>query len=151
MSLAHEVAQIRQVPILSQLELPSQKMLCFASERVFYAPGETVFRQGDGADAAYVILEGAVEIVIATMAGPLRINTVDRNGVFGEIGLCGDLPRSATAVAMSPLELLRIPRDVFQKVIHASPRASNCLTEILAQRLSRTTELLSEALHCQPG
>jgi CRP-like cAMP-binding protein len=149
MSLAQEVAVIRQIPILSHLEQAAQKMLCFASERVYYGAGETVFRQGEGADAAYIIIDGAVKIVIATPAGPLHINDVERHGIFGEIGMFGDLPRSATAIATAPLELLRIPRDVFHKVIHGNAEASRCLTTVLAERLTRMTEQLSDAVICQ--
>ena len=149
MSLAQEVAVIRQIPILSHLEHAAQKMLCFASERVYYAAGETVFRQGDGADCAYIVIDGSVEIVISTPAGPLRINGVERFGIFGEIGMLGDLPRSATAVAGSCLELLRVPGDVFQKVIHGNPEAARSLTVVLAERLSRTTELLCETAGCR--
>jgi len=146
MSLAQEVELIRQVPLLAKLEPTAQKMLCFASERVFYGTGETVFRQGDTADAAYVIIDGEVEIAIATISGSMRINTVQNFEVFGEIGMFGELPRTASAVAITPLELLRVPRDVFHKVIHASPAAVCCLTSTLAERLSRTTGQLSEAV-----
>lgn len=149
MSLAQEVAVISKIPILSHLEHAAQKMLCFASERVRYAAGETVFRQGDGADSAYIVIDGSVEIVVATPAGPLRINGVERYGIFGEIGMLGDLPRSATAVATTGLELLRVPRDVFQKVIHGNPEAARCLTIVLAERLFRTTELLCASASCQ--
>jgi len=76
---------------------------------------------------------------------------VEHNGVFGETGMFGDLPRSATAVAASPLELLRIPRDVFHKVLHDNPAAARCLATVLAQRLSRTTERLSEEIAFQCG
>ena len=149
MSLAQEVELVRKVPLLAELEPAAQKMLCFASERVYYGAGEEVFRRGERADAAYVIIEGEVEIVIATASGPMRINTVRNYDVFGEIGMFGDLPRSASAIALSPLELLRVPRDVFHRVVHASPAAARCLTELLAQRLSKTTEQLSEAVLCQ--
>lgn len=151
MSLDREVDLIRQIPILSRLSPAAQKMLCFASERVFYGAGETVFRQGDGSDAAYVIIEGSVDIVIATSAGPLRINTVERYGTLGETGMFGDLPRSATAIAVEPLEMLRISRDVFHQVIHCNPDAAQRLISVLAQRLANTTEQLSDAVICQAG
>jgi len=144
MSLAQEVAVIRQIPVLSQLAQAAQKMLCFASERVFYGAGDVIFRQGDSADAAYIVIDGTVEILVATPSGPLRISGVERHGILGEIGTLGDQPRSATAVAATPLELLRVPRDVFRRVIHDNPEAARSLTVILAERLSRTTGLLSE-------
>jgi len=151
MSLAQEVAAIRQIPVLRHLEPAAQKMLCFASERVFYATGDVIFRQGDGADAAYIVIDGSVEILVSTPSGPLRINGVERHGIFGEIGTLGDVPRSATAVAGTPLELLRVPREVFHRVILDNPQAARGLTVVLAERLSRTTGLLSEAANRRTG
>jgi CRP-like cAMP-binding protein len=144
MCLEQEVDLVRQIPVLRHLDLAAQKMLCFASERVYYAAGDVIFCQGDSADAAYIVIDGLVEILVTTPAGRLRLNGVERHGIFGEIGTLGDLPRSATAVAATPLELLRVPRDVFHRVIHDNPEAARSLTLVLAERLSRTTGLLSE-------
>jgi len=52
MSLDQEVEMIRQVPILGGLTPAALKMLCFASERMVFEPGEVVFRQGETADSA---------------------------------------------------------------------------------------------------
>src|SRR5688572_6292576 len=98
MSLTQEVELIRQVPILSNLAPAAQKMLCFASERVCFEAGQVLFRQGDKADAAYIVIEGSIEIVVWTASGSLLVNTVEQFGVIGETGMFGDLPRSATAI-----------------------------------------------------
>jgi len=105
MSLEQEVELIRQFPIFSKIQPAMQKLLCFSSERLTYDAGQVMFNAGDAADAAYIIIEGAVKIVIATPSGPLHINDVERHGIFGEIGMFGDLPRSATAIASAPPEL----------------------------------------------
>lgn len=145
MSLAKEVEAIRQVPMLSHLEATSQKMLCFASERLIYEPGQVLFRQGEAADAAYVVIDGSVEIVLCTASGSLLLNTLSQNDFFGETGMFGDVPRSATAIAKTRLDTLRIPRDVFRRTIHGCPDAALELSCILARRLANTTVQLSAA------
>jgi CRP-like cAMP-binding protein len=142
MSLAQEAEFIRQVPMLSHLEHTDQKILCFASERVVFEPGEVLFRQGDAADAAYVIIEGTVEILVWTATGSLLVNCVGQYDILGETGIFGDLPRSATAVAKTRLEALRIPPDLFRRMIHGSPETALELSHILAQRLAKTTAQL---------
>ena len=146
MSLSQEVELIRQVPILSNLAPAAQKMLCFASERMCYEAGQVLFRQGDAADAAYILIDGAVEIVVWTASGSLLVNTVEKYGVIGETGMFGDLPRSATAVAKTRLEALRVPKDVFCQSIHGNPEAALRLTCMLAERLASTTAKLSLAV-----
>jgi len=145
MSLAQEAELIRQVPMLSQLEQASRKMLCFASERVVFEPGEVLFRQGDAADAAYVVIEGTIEIAVWTASGSLLINDVGQYEILGESGIFGDLPRSATATAKTRIEALRIPRDLFRRMIHGSPDVAFHLSQVLAQRLARTTAQLGMA------
>jgi CRP-like cAMP-binding protein len=145
MSLAYEFDCIRQIPILSVLTPATQKMLCFASERLCYEPGQVVFRQGDPADAAYIILDGTVEVVLWTRTGSLLINTVEQYGIIGEIGMFGDLPRSATAIARTQLGTLRVPREVFRNTVQAHPDAAMRLSALLAQRLANTTAQLCAA------
>lgn len=143
MSLAQESALIRQVPILSCLEPVSQKMLCFVSDRIAFAPGEVLFRQGESADSAYVILEGTVEIMVWTSSGSLLVNSVGEHEILGETGMFGDLPRSATAVARGRVQALRVPSDLFRSMIHSSPDAAIHLSHVLARRLANTTAQLS--------
>lgn len=145
MSLAQEAELIRRIPMLSQLEAAAQKMLCFASERVVFEPGQALFRQGEAADAAYVVIEGSVEIVVRTASGSLLVDCVGQNQILGEAGMFGDLPRSATAIARTRLETLRIPRDVFRSVLQGSSDAALHLSHMLAQRLAKTTAWLSVA------
>jgi len=145
MSLAQEAELVRQVPILSRLEPAAQKMLCFASERVVFQPGEVLFRQGESADAAYIVLEGDVEIMVWTAGGSLLINRIGPHEILGETGMFGDLPRSATAVAKARIEALRVPSDLFRRMLHSSPDAALHLSHVLAQRLARTTAQLSLA------
>ena len=145
MSLAQEVELVRHVPMLSRLDSAAQKMLCFASERVVYEAGEILFRQGDAPDAAYLVLDGSVDVVVWTASGSLVLNTVGANEVLGETGMFGDLPRSATVVARTRLEALRIPREVFHSTIHRCPDAALYLSRLLAERLAKTTAQLSAA------
>ena len=70
------------------------KLLAGAGSRSFKA-GETIFRTGDAASELFVVQSGAVEIRI----GDRVIETVPENGIFGEMALIDDAPRSATAVA----------------------------------------------------
>jgi CRP-like cAMP-binding protein len=87
-------------------------------------------------------MEGEVDITVPTPKGPLLVNTLTRNDVIGEIGIFGDVPRTATAVARTKVEVLRISRDVFVNVIRGNPDAAIALIRILADRLAKTTAQL---------
>jgi len=143
MSLEQEVELIRQFPIFSKIQLAMQKLLCFSSERLTYDAGQVMFNAGDAADAAYIIIDGSVEISVPTPSGPIIVNQLGKNELLGEIAIFGDVPRTATAKAMSKVETLKISKDMFVKVIRENPDAAVELIKILAGRLANTTSQLT--------
>lgn len=147
MSLEQEVELIRRFPIFSRIQPAIQKLLCFSSERLTYEAGQVIFRAGDVADAAYVVIDGSIEISVPTPKGPLVVSTVGRNEIIGEIAIFGDVPRTATCTALTKLETLRISKDLFNNVIRESPDAAIELIRVLATRLSNTTAALSKQMN----
>lgn len=144
MSLEQEVELIRQFPIFSKIQPAMQKLLCFSSERLTYDAGQVMFNAGDAADAAYIIIDGSVEISVPTPSGPIIVNTLGKNELLGEIAIFGEVPRTATAKALSKLETLKISKDLFIKVIRENPDAAIELIKILAGRLANTTSQLTQ-------
>ena len=143
MSLEQEVELIRQFPIFSKIQPAMQKLLCFSAERLAFAAGQVMFNAGDAADAAYIIIEGSVEISVPTPSGPIVVNTLGHNELLGEIAIFGDVPRTATAKALSKLDTLKISKELFIKVVRENPDAAIELIKILASRLANTTSQLT--------
>jgi CRP-like cAMP-binding protein len=143
MSLEQEVELIRQFPIFSKIQPAMQKLLCFSAERLTYDAGQVMFNAGDSADAAYVVIDGTVEISVPTPSGPIIINTMTKNELLGEIAIVGDVPRTATAKAVSKVETLKISKELFVKIIRENPDAAVELIRILAARLASTTSQLT--------
>jgi CRP-like cAMP-binding protein len=84
-----------------------------------------------------------VEISVPTPAGPIIVNTLTRNDILGEIAIFGEVPRTATAKAVTRLETLKISKDLFIKIIRENPDAAIELIRILASRLANTTNQLT--------
>jgi CRP-like cAMP-binding protein len=143
MSLEQEVELIRQFPIFSKIQPAMQKLLCFSAERLTYDAGQVMFNAGDAADAAYVVIDGTVEISVPTPSGPIVINTMTKNEILGEIAIVGEVPRTATAKAVTKLETLKISKELFIKIIRENPDAAIELIRILASRLASTTSQLT--------
>jgi CRP/FNR family transcriptional regulator, cyclic AMP receptor protein len=146
MSLEQEVELIRQFPIFAQIQPAMQKLLCFSAERLTYNAGQVMFKAGDMGDAAYIVIEGKVEISVPSSSGPIVVNMVGRNEIIGEIAIFGDVPRTATAKAVTRLETLRISKELFTKIIRENPDAALELIRVLAGRLANTTAQLSRTI-----
>ena len=143
MSLEQEVELIRQFPIFSKIQPAMQKLLCFSAERLNYDAGQVIFNAGDSGDSAYIIIDGTVEISVPTPSGPIVINTMGKNDLLGEIAIVGEVPRTASAKALTKVETLLISKELFMKIIHENPDAAVELIKILAARLASTTSQLT--------
>jgi len=146
MSLEQEVELIRQFPIFSKIQPAMQKLLVFSAERLSYVPGQVMFNAGDMGDAAYIVINGEVEISVPTPGGPIVVNKLGRNDIIGEIAIFGEVPRTATATALTALETLKISKELFAQVIRENPDAALELIRVLAARLANTTNQLSRTL-----
>ena len=84
MDLAEETDLLRKIPMFAKMETSKLKLLAFASEIVVFEDGDVVFNSGDSADYAYVIMEGAVNIMTDTPSGPVVTATLTEKGINGE-------------------------------------------------------------------
>jgi len=110
--------------------------------------GETVFAQGDPADAVYAILHGDGHVRIGAVdrhAKALMVEVFRAGDIFGEIGVIDGGPRTAWAVAEGRVRLMRIPNTMFLAHVAASPDLAAALCRLMARRLRRTFELFQDA------
>lgn len=102
--------------------------------------GEVLFHQGDPGDALFVVLSGAIKIVLPSEEGDEAILTTVHPGDFlGELALIDGADRSATAVALEPTETLMLSRERFRELIEEEPELRDALLAALAAELRRLT------------
>jgi len=51
-------------------------------DRIVLQPGESLFKEGEYGDRAYVVQEGSVNIVKANGEGEIVLGTVDKGGIL---------------------------------------------------------------------
>jgi CRP-like cAMP-binding protein len=145
MQLKDEVELLRRVPLFAGVAPSKLKLLAFTSDRVSYRAGDLLFKQGDPADAAYVLLSGSADILVGNGNDQIKVATLESNSIVGEIAILCDVARTATVKAAVPLETLRIKKDQFIRLLAEFPEMAVEIMRVLADRLSRTTAELSEA------
>ncbi len=142
MSLTEELEAIKRIPLFCKVDPARLKLLAFTSERLTFADGQYLFHLGDDGDAAYIILEGEVEILAGEKEQPIA--RLGANELIGEIGMLCSQPRSASVRAVATVTALRIPKDVFMPMLTEFPGMALEVTIELAHRLERTTRQLVE-------
>jgi CRP/FNR family transcriptional regulator, cyclic AMP receptor protein len=108
------------------------------------APGERLFCKGDAGDALYVVLEGEVEVGVATLGGrQVRFASLGAGAVLGELAVTDGGPRSADATALRRTRLMRLTRASVVAALESEPPALLALAAELAARL-RAADLAIE-------
>ena len=143
MSLDQEVEILRQIPLFANIETAKLKLMCFASERLAFKPGQVLFKQGDSGDAAYIVIDGEAEVIAETAAGPVSVAVLGRNDIIGEIAILCDVPRTATIKAAGELITLKVTKELFFRMVTDFPEMGVEIMRVLAHRLESTTAQLS--------
>ena len=145
MSLIQDVEVLRNIPLFAKVDPTKLKLLAFTSERLQYASGDELFHQGDDGDAAYVILEGQADILVDTPKGAVKVARLGKNDIIGEVAILCDVPRTATVVAQSNLETLRVSKDGFFHLVTQFPQVAIEVMSEIASRLHHTMQALTDA------
>ncbi|MGF1455848.1 MAG: cyclic nucleotide-binding domain-containing protein [Alphaproteobacteria bacterium] len=145
MGLKEEVDLLRRIPLLAKVDTAQIKLLAFASERLTFEAEQTLFRQGEEGDGAYLIISGEADVVVEAPSGPIQIARVERNAFIGEIAILCDVPRTASVIAHTRLETLKISKELFFRMVTEFPVMAVEVMRVLAERLEHTTELLRDA------
>jgi CRP/FNR family cyclic AMP-dependent transcriptional regulator len=95
------------------------------------AAGSVIFREGEDAQELFVIRSGRVRIQI----GNRTITELSTNDIFGEMALIDNEPRSATAVAITDLELVAVSEKQFLFLVSQTPHFALKVMRVLARRL----------------
>jgi MFS family permease len=96
--------------------------------------GETVIREGDDADAVYLVRSGTFDVSVAGSV----INHMEAGDWFGEIGLIHHRPRTATVAATADATLWRLPADAFLDVLEDAASPPAAMLESMTERLRRS-------------
>jgi CRP-like cAMP-binding protein len=142
MSLQQETEMLRNIPMFSTMDAARLKLLSFTSERVSYMAGEEFIKQGEVGESAFVIMSGAVDVILETAEGPRTVGTIGANQLVGEIALLHNGRRTATLRAKTPVSCLLLSKDVFFHLLREFPDFSLAVMRDLAARLERVTQQL---------
>jgi CRP-like cAMP-binding protein len=107
------------VPLFSGLQQRDLKRIAALADEVWFPPGRFVIEEGKPALAFYVILDGTARVVRAKTGQLLRVLVPGDH--FGELSLIDGQPRSASIVADTTLDTIRLKRLAFREMLRKEP------------------------------
>ena len=101
-----------------------------------FKAGSVIFLEGHEARELFVIKSGQVRIQI----GNRTVTDLAADSIFGEMALIDNEPRSATAVAVTDVELVAVSEKQFLFLVSQTPYFALKVMRVLAQRLRVTNK-----------
>jgi CRP/FNR family transcriptional regulator, cyclic AMP receptor protein len=114
---------------------------------VAFAKKQTIFAQGDSADAVFYIQAGKIKLTVVSKIGKeATLGILGEGQFFGEGSLGGQTLRMGSATAMTDCELLRIDKKAMMLALHREHTFSDLFVAYLLARNIRYEEDLVDQL-----
>jgi CRP/FNR family cyclic AMP-dependent transcriptional regulator len=104
---------------------------------IHFEPEEVIFHEGDVSDSLFLIKNGSVSIRKRKGNGYIELSSLHSNEVFGELSFFDRKPRSATAVAITAVDVLEIKFDSLDAQYMKIPDYLRTIMAALADRLRK--------------
>jgi CRP/FNR family cyclic AMP-dependent transcriptional regulator len=129
-------AALRHMPLFADLSDDVLDMVAESAVYQHHPRGQLVFHRGDRGDRAYVVVSGAVDLVIDSPDGrELILSRLGPGEHFGEMALVDDLVRSASARTAQETDLVVVLRQAFLQALNDHPEVSQQVIRSLVTRL----------------
>jgi signal transduction histidine kinase len=131
-------SELLRVPAFAGL--PDDQIAWFLSQTQELRPkaGEVSFRQGDPADAMFVLLEGQLQ-ARGEIGGETAVIPIDAGSVTGTLPFSRMKQFTVGIRAVTDARVLRFPASLFPELVHRMPELAQRLVGLMADRIRETT------------
>ena len=146
----------RGIPLFKDLSRTQIHYILMAGSLIKIDTDEILFHKGDASNSMYTIISGTVDVFDPVRDDELEyqsesrilVNQLKTGDVLGEMGFLRSVPRSATVIATSPVELLKINWKMIKRLQWLYPPTAQKfflnLMGIVCDRLETLTECFAE-------
>ena len=138
------VARLRETPLFAGVDDAPLRDLVARGEIVDLAPGEVLIREGDEADALFVVLDGELEVTRQSGESRIPLAVVGPGSLQGEIAALEGGRRLASVAATRAAEVLRIPVEALRELLATGPDVALSVVRTAVARLRAMESTLRE-------
>lgn len=113
-----------------------------------YRRGTYLFHQGDDSPEVFFLIEGRIEISSLSTGGQRQLHTtLDSPQFFGELGVLGDMTRTASALSRDESAVWVAPGAAFLGFLGSEEAATRALLRALARQVQSTESFVDDLLY----
>ena len=113
-----------------------------SSNQRFFKTGQFIFKDGDTPKSMFLIRKGTIAIQKVKGDRAIELARIFSNEVLGELSFFDRQPRSASAIALTDVELMEIPFEDLDKVYINVPDYLKTIIASVAERLRRANDTI---------
>ena len=126
---------LKQVPLFSNLDQDQIEIIAETSERLQFAKGQTIIKQGESDNRLFIIADGVVSIELNQADGSkTELGRLGVGEFFGEMALMTGEPRTADVIALRSTLLLVVQKQTIKNIFSANNDFYNEMAKVLAER-----------------
>lgn len=137
------VAALRQNALFGSFDSATLALIADVSYFRTFSDGAILFHEGDPADAAFLIVDGHVEIQVTVAQGPITLAVLERPHLMGERAMFSKETRAALARARGELSVVELPGAELQEILLHHPGLALAMIRHLGDRLNQMTQPLA--------
>jgi uncharacterized membrane protein len=141
--MACDIESLRDVPLFALLDDDELKVLAAQVELRMFAARQRIYKIGDPAGHAYVLLTGAVQVTAIDEDQQDVVFDEPLSGdFFGFASMLDQTPHQTTAVAVKDAMCLEVDRDDIFTLIQQKPHAGMDMLTVLGRHLHAAQQLV---------
>jgi len=125
---------LRSVPLFAECSQKELGRIAAIADELYQPEGTRLIEEGKKGREFFVLVDGTVDV----RRNGRKLRTMGNGDFFGEIALITDSPRSATVTATSPVRVLVITSQAFQRLLADTATLQPKVLAALAERAART-------------
>ncbi len=136
MSLDLDIALLSQVNLFEGFDKEHLRLLSFGADKRSFKPQSVIFRRGSYADGGLIIVSGTIDMMSDSSEKARLLGSFGPASLIGEMAMISEGNRNSTAIARDQVEVIKITRLLFHRMLEEFPD----LAALLHARISQSVQ-----------
>jgi CRP-like cAMP-binding protein len=129
-----------QSNLFTSLDADDRRFLLEQGVREAFRPGDVILREGELGDSFYLLVRGEVEVSTESNGKVVKLATLTKGAVFGEVPALSRSRRTATVTAKTSAGAVRFDNSALELLLMANPKLRERLEALVLGRAQSTIE-----------